>query len=94
MFSLSMPNRGSWNGEWSGSGNHYFIIKSLKDATLLKLAIDKQNGNSWSYRWADGWRACVYARVLEKGERPGKSDGFCGYDWMVDSILLYGNIKT
>lgn len=27
----------------------------------------------------------------QKGERLKKSDGFCGYGWMVDNILAYGS---
>jgi hypothetical protein len=36
----------------------------------------------------------VSCRILLKGERLGKSDGFSGYDWMVDSILDYGKIMA
>jgi hypothetical protein len=33
LFTLSMPNRGSWNGRWSGENNFYGLFKTLE---LLK----------------------------------------------------------
>jgi hypothetical protein len=31
---------------------------------------------------------------METGERRARSAGFCGYEWMVDSILSKGFITT
>lgn len=92
MFSLSMPGVASWNGRWTGEGRKYFIIKSLPLSQIEKLGLNGKT-NSWYHRWSDGWAAEVTARVLNKGERPGKSDGFSGYDWMVENILGYGETK-
>lgn len=86
-FRLSMPGRASWNGKWSGEDKNYTITKSFKDAEALKF-----DGKSWSYNWPDGWYARVDARVIHPGAKTKKSDGFNGYDWMVDSILQYGKI--
>lgn len=33
----------------------------------------------------------VECREAQKIER--KSDGFCGYDWMIKSIIKYGEIR-
>jgi hypothetical protein len=44
----------------------------------------------WSHRWSDGWVAEVTARVVPADEELAKSDGFCGYEWMVDNILSRG----
>jgi hypothetical protein len=90
-FRLSMPNRGSWNGGWSGAERRYSIVKSLPDRRVLALLGGKDRG-SWGYNFGDGWFASVEARVVPKGERLPKSDGFCGYDWMVVSILADGDI--
>ena len=89
LFRLSMPNTGSWNGRWSGEGRNYVIVRGLKDARVAELGVP----TSWYYRWDDGWGASVSARVMEKGERRPKSDGFCGYDWMVNNIIRWGTPK-
>lgn len=83
-----MPSRASWNGGWSGADRNYTIVRTLSDRDAAKLLDD---GMGWYYRWDDGWGAAIHARVMEPGERAKKSDGFCGYDWMVRNILAYGS---
>lgn len=93
LFILSMPNCNSWNGKWSGSGNNYTITKNIKDDTARRLGLDKGE-KSWYHNFGDGWTACVKGKILKKGERVKKSAGFCGYDWMVSNIILYGNTEN
>jgi hypothetical protein len=53
--------------------------------------------NSWYYNFGDGWGAAVDMRVLEPGQKRSLNKinaGFCGYNWMVDSILNCGAIKV
>ena len=88
-FQLSMPGVASLDGKWTGSGKHYFKVKTMTDAKAKELFGDKPS-RSWYHRWSDGWCACVEAHIMEKGERVKKSDGFYGYDWMVENIWLYG----
>lgn len=91
VFELTMPGVGSWNGKWSGAGKLY--IRTRKEHEVPKDYWNK----SFFYRWDDGWTACVStirmpikeARKLER-----KSNGFCGYDWMIESIIEYGGIFT
>ena len=86
-FELSMPGRNSWNGKWSGENRLYVIVKSLR-TNPPKLGL-------YSYDFGDGWRANIAvrevtsaaARTLRK-----QSNGFCSYDWMVDSIIRDGDI--
>ena len=82
---LSMPNRGSWNGQWSGQNNRY-----TKSITLGKKKAEELIGN-YSYCFGDGWRANVQIREPEYRERV--TNQFCGYDWMITSIRLYGDIR-
>lgn len=89
-FRLSMPNVGSWNGKWSGQGRNYVLYQNLSDAKCEELAIGAE-GRRWYHRWDDGWGAGINARVMDKGERKPKSDGFCGYEWMVDNILSHNS---
>ena len=92
-FKLSMPNRGSWNGGWSGEGRDYLIFKNLSNKKIVSLGLDKKDTCSWYHSWNDGWGASVIARVLQNGEKKKKSAGFCGYDWMVDNILCYNKTE-
>jgi hypothetical protein len=86
-FTLSMPNRSSWDGRWSGEDRHYAIVRDLDNDKAESLA-----GKSFYYAWPDGWGASIAARRVADGEELRKSDGFNGYDWMIASILRYGKI--
>lgn len=90
-FRLSMPNNNSWNGRWSGEGRNYTIVANLSDKLAAKV-LGEKGRDSWGYNFGDGWFASVEGRAVPKGERLRKSNGFCGYDWMVRSILTDGEI--
>jgi hypothetical protein len=100
-FQLSMPNRGSWNGKWSGQDRQYILIKSIsaryaKSQEHFKDLLEKGK-DSWYYSWNDGWGASISAEVISAAEakkRRKLSAGFCGYEWMVQSIISYGEIST
>jgi len=89
-FRLSIPNVGSWNNKWSGKDRNYSIVRKVSDSRADKLLSGRVFA-SWFHHWGDGWSARVSARVVPVGERLKKSDGFCGYDWMVTNILAYGD---
>lgn len=91
LFLLTMPSRGSWNGGWSGAGNYYAIVRKTGNSKAGRERAAKVLAHgSYYYRWSDGWGANISvmevtpqsARISSK-----KSKGFCGYDWMVDSIM-------
>jgi hypothetical protein len=95
-FELSMPDRGSWNGRWSGEGRPYARIRKFggSKATKEKAARILAEG-SYYYNFADGWGASVSVRDVTPSEAAKierKSAGFCGYDWMIDSIIRDGEI--
>jgi hypothetical protein len=84
-----MPNVGSWNGKWTGATKQYFLVKSFKDREALAF-MGVAQVNSWYYNFGDGWGANVKAEVVDAKEaarRRKVSSGFCGYDWMVKSII-------
>lgn len=96
-FILSMPGCPSWNGKWSGRDDFYAKIVPFsgkdKDSRAKKLTDERY----FSYRWPDGWRASIEVKQVddkEAREIKKKSNGFCGYDWMVTSILKDGYITT
>lgn len=89
-FILTMPNIGSWNGRWSGENDLHAIVKT--ERSVPKDII----GKSFYYRWDDGWTACISVEKVdcrEGNKLRNKSRGFCGYNWMVDSIIKKGFIE-
>jgi hypothetical protein len=109
-FELTMPNRGSWNGQWTGASNKYFIIRKFDNVTASKIMrgttvypiyagffTREQIGvtplkKSYYYNFGDGWGANIDVEHIDSKEankRRKASAGFCGYDWMVDSIIHY-----
>ena len=93
-FELSMPNCGSWNGKWSGERDIHAILKTTRSKTEMQK-FRELDGKDWYYRWDDGWTACVTAKIIDSKEATrirNKNAGFCGYGWMVESILKHGKI--
>lgn len=100
-FTLTMPNVASWNGKWSGEGMGYFITRSFPDkseqANKIKELLAGRSHQDFYYRWDDGWGANVCMEISNAAscrKLRKKSAGFCGYDWMVDSIIKNGEILT
>lgn len=91
VFSLSMPHSPSWNGRWSGEDKKHLYFQHVSDK--LAVALD---GQSWDYHWDDGWCALIDAKIVSREERRKLSKqnaGFCGYEWMIQSILAFGRIE-
>lgn len=95
-FSLSMPNVGSWNGKWGEAGRpHDKVInlgRSQKSDEKARSILAK---GYYHYDFGDGWSAGISVHNVSAKEGATlrrKSAGFCGYDWMVESILLDGTI--
>lgn len=86
-FKLSMPSCGSWDGKWTGSNRNNSVVHDVSDEQIERFKLD---GGYFSYSWDDGWAAGITTRIMKKGERRKKSDGFSGYDWMVSNILSWG----
>ena len=92
-FVLSMPNVGSWNGKWTGEGNLYAVVKKFSDRWFEKNKEKFINGGY--YNFGDGWGASIDVKVISSLEAKTirkKSRGFYGYEWMVDSLMWYGEI--
>lgn len=89
VFELTMPHVGSWNGKWSGADRRY--IRTKRECDVPKELWDKD----FDYRWDDGWGANVSVKrmpISEARKLERKSAGFCGYDWMIKSIIERGYI--
>lgn len=90
LFRLTMPTCGSWDGTWSGAKDGHFLFRNIPKTKAASL-IHK----SWKYSWEDGWTAQITAEPSnchDKRKLIKKTKGFCGYDWMVDSIIEKGTI--
>ncbi len=94
IFTLRMPNSGSWNGQWSGSGTKYAVSREL--TRRVEETGNIKDGDSHYYNFGDGWGASVSVEIVEgakaKNAAIKDSRGFCSYDWMVDSIIKNGKI--
>ena len=94
LFTLTMPNVGSWNGKWTGEDKLY--ARTRKGIFRgKKLHLNLQEGN-YHHSFGDGWGANVevsYVTPKEAKEAKKKSAGFCGYDWMIDDIINNGYIR-
>ena len=52
---------------------------------------------NYYYNFGDGWGANIRVELIDSAEarkRRKKSSGFCGYGWMVHSIMMYDEILT
>ena len=90
-FILTMPNNASWNGKWSGDGDLYAVVESVHKKNVEKLADDAP----YYYNFGDGWTAKIEIKPVTSKEATKirkKSKGFCGYNWMVRSIINHGEI--
>lgn len=88
LFTLSMPNNNSWNGRWSGASKNYCATRSFRGNKPEEKA--RALVGSHYYNFGDGWGASI--AVVEIAGRTPKSDGFCGYEWMIDSLIAHGKI--
>ena len=98
VFIITMPNVGSWNGKWTGANNLYCCFRKLGKKWTEKL-LEGQESKSWYYNFGDGWGANVELKLVSgtesrKMKKISKGKGFMGYEWMIDSILNCGEIKT
>ena len=90
-FELTMPNKGSWNGKWSQEGQ--LFVRTYDQRKVPKKLWNKD----FYYHWDDGWTACVSVRkcTASEGKKLDRvSKGFCGYDWMIKSLIRFGEILT
>lgn len=97
-FQLTMPNNSAWNGKWTGADKLYYHVKTITSKAgkdrIMEL-LERKDWRSWYYNFGDGWGAAVKMEIVEANEarrRAKQSSGFCGYEWMIDSILKHGKI--
>lgn len=100
-FELTMPGVASWNGRWSGADKKYYVIRKTSKSWITKQeyfhTLLKNGSDNFHYRWEDGWAANVCVEIVgasEAKKRRKVSAGFCGYEWMIDSIMYKGFITT
>lgn len=95
-FTLSMPNVGSWNGKWSGAENLYARTVNFGNSRAAfakaQQILDK---GYYHYNFGDGWAAGITVKAVDAREATRirkHSNGFCGYEWMIDAIRQWGAI--
>lgn len=97
-FELSMPSNNSWNGRWSGDSKLYAKVLNIgRTQKAEKKGREILENAPYYYNFGDGWAASVSVKAVdakEAGQIRRKSQGFCGYDWMVRSIQDAGKIEA
>lgn len=100
-FELTMPSVASWNGKWSGADKRYFVIRKTSKSWIERQPhftdLLKNGRDDFYYRWEDGWGANVEVEIIDAAEarrRRKQSAGFCGYEWMINSIMYSGVIQA
>ena len=92
-FELTMPSNNSWNGKWTGAEKKHYLIKKLSQRLVDNLL---SHGNYFTHNFGDGWMAGIKVEIIDgpEGRKRNKmSAGFCGYDWMVNSLIYTGEIN-
>lgn len=96
-FSFSMPVPDSWTGRWPGE-NYYAKAVNLggsrESIKKAKAILDK---GYYCYNFGDGWAVVIKVKKVSSKEAAKirrKSNGFSGYDWMVQSILVNNKIVS
>ena len=95
-FTLRMPRVNTWNGSWSGDGREYTICRSFNTNEMKEKAAKILQKENYFYDFGDGWVARVKVKEVTRQEATKikrVSAGFCGYDWMVTSIVNNGAIN-
>lgn len=97
-FELSMPRTNSWNGRWSGEGRRFVKCVNVSHTQkAIERGLKVVENGPYHYSFGDGWVAGVKVEVVDAREAAKLrklSAGFCGYDWMIDSIREHGEIKV
>lgn len=87
IFELTMPSVGSWDGKWTGAATKKTVERSVSDEKAKEIL-----NKNFYFDFRDGWGANVEVRYPNKGE---KATGlFSGYEWMINSIINYNEIKA
>jgi len=74
-------------------GRKFTLVRALTRKQCEMLQLDDAY-RYWNYRFSDGWSVTIKGRLLKHGERAPKSNGFLGYEWMIDSIIDKDKIES
>lgn len=94
-FTLNMPRNSACNGKWSGQEKIYVVTKSFTSRKDLPNAAKMVATGSYHYDFGDGWAARIDVTEITSSAAASlrkRSSGFCGYEWMIDSIVRHGKI--
>lgn len=94
-FVLTMPSNNSWNGRWSGDERVHCVLENFRGKKQEAKAAEIVAKSPYFYEFGDGWCAKIEVKQVDRAEAAKlrrKSAGFNGYDWMVRTIVYYGEI--
>jgi hypothetical protein len=92
-----MPRNNAWNGKWTGDTKFYAKVFSFGRSKSSKEKAERiLKEEYFTYNFGDGWVARIDVFEVDNKEKikiRKKSNGFCGYNWMIDSIIDNGDIR-
>lgn len=83
-FEITMPNNNAWDGKDRGNKGSHFAFRNVDKKTA-----DRLDGKNFYYNFGDGWGCNI---KVTKNKRCN-TNGFRGYEWMIDSIIEHNEIK-
>ena len=92
-FQLDKPGCDFWDGKWSGVGKKCLLTRAFRSNVGIEQAKEILAKGYYHYRFPDGSSVGVIVcevSIAQAGNLRKSSHGFCGYDWMVDTICKYG----
>lgn len=100
LFEYGHSKINTWNGRWAGEDKIFakeVFLSTSKRERLSELGFDLRRGakKSFTHDFGDGWVAEITMTVGAKKdfkEVMKHSEGFMGYEWIIDSILKHGKI--
>lgn len=100
LFEYGHSKINTWNGRWAGEDNVFakeVFLSTSKRERLKELGFDLRRGakKTFTHDFGDGWVAKITMTVGAKKdfeEIMKHSEGFMGYEWIIDSILKHGKI--
>lgn len=97
-YILTMPNKGSWDGKWSGEKDLHVRVRKINEAAWAKKVTKEPEivGKTFTHDFGDGWTAQIEVKevTLDQAKKlKSRSVGFSSYDWMIASLIKYGDIR-
>lgn len=94
-YKLTMPHANTVSGRWTREKDLHCRVQRVREANWDN--VKRLVGNTYFYDFSDGWVAQIDVTLVNEKrakELKRQSTGFCGYEWMIKSILTTNEITV